>query len=170
MLFPSLHLLLLPAFIHTHMWVCMCADTCAADCVSVDVCWSSSINIVLCSSNSSSSGSTVAARSTVYFPSWRTTSYQISRHCLLARCPTTRSHRMFRPLCPKAELLLIHSDWQLKEPLALLSVITGYCLISLKSIWGSEADLQCMLTWSRCGRWHCFLSVTMAAPSVMTQR
>lgn len=67
-------------------------------CVSVDVCQSSSVNIVLCSSNNSSFCSAVAARSTVYFPSWRTTSYQISRHCFQARCPTTRSQRISRPL------------------------------------------------------------------------
>ncbi len=78
----------------------MCAGTCAGECerVHVDVCRSSSVNIVLCSSSSSSSGSAVAARSTVYFPSWRTTSYQISRRCLLARCPTMRSQRISRPL------------------------------------------------------------------------
>lgn len=62
----------------------MCAGVCAAECERVDVCQSSSVNIVLCSSNSSSSGSAVATRSNVYFPSWRTTSYQISRHCLRA--------------------------------------------------------------------------------------
>lgn len=70
------------------VWVCVC----------VDVCRPSSVNIVLCSSNSSSSGSAVAAHSTVYFPSWRTTSYQISRHCLRACCPTTRSRRISRLL------------------------------------------------------------------------
>lgn len=70
------------------VWVCVC----------VDVCRPSSVNIVLCSSNSSSSGSAVAAHSTVYFPSWRTTSYQISRHCLQACCPTTRSRRISRLL------------------------------------------------------------------------
>ena len=64
----------------------------------MSVCQRSSVNIVLCSSNSSSSGSAVAARSAVYFPYWRTTSYQISRHCLLAFCPTTRSQRISRLL------------------------------------------------------------------------
>lgn len=73
----------------------MCAGTCAGECLCV--CWSKSVNIVLCSSNSSSSDSPVAARSTVYFPSWWTTSYQISRHCLLACCPTMRSQRISRP-------------------------------------------------------------------------
>lgn len=87
--------------VHVYMYMsqCLFAPKCvqvyvlasARVCVCVDVCQPSSVNIVLCSSNSSSSGSAVAAHSTVYFPSWRTTSYQISRHCLRARCPTTRS-------------------------------------------------------------------------------
>lgn len=92
----------------------VCTSTCqcllAPDCVQVTVparvsvcpcgcvCRPSSLNIVLCSSGSSSSDSAVAARSTVYFPSWRTTSYQISRHCLRARCPTTHSQKTSRPL------------------------------------------------------------------------
>lgn len=78
----------------------MRAGICAGECepLHVDVCRSSSVNIVLCSSNSSSSGSAVAARPTVYFPFWRTTSYQISRRWLLACCPTTHSRRIYRPL------------------------------------------------------------------------
>lgn len=78
----------------------MCAGICAGEreCVFVDVCPSSTVNIVLCSSSSSSFGSAVAACSTVYFPSWRTNSYQISRHCLRACCPTTCSQRISHPL------------------------------------------------------------------------
>lgn len=80
----------------------MIAGVCALPNVSVSgwVCVSvhSSVNTVLCSSSSSSSGPAVAARSAVYFPSWWTTSYQISRHCLRACCPTTRSQRTSRLL------------------------------------------------------------------------
>lgn len=77
------------------VWVCTCLCVCSLLHVFRYMCWglcvcpagcvtarSSSVNIVLCSSSSSSSGSAVAARSPVYFLSWRTTSYQISRGCL----------------------------------------------------------------------------------------
>lgn len=95
----------IPAFVRP--W--MCAGICAGERASV--CQSDSVNIVLCPSNISSSSSAVAARQTVYFPSWRTTSYQISRHCLLACCPTTHSNRMYRPLSPGQD------DWQRSGPL-----------------------------------------------------
>ncbi len=119
----------------------MCAGTCAGECerVHVDVCRSSSVNIVLCSSSSSSSGSAVAARSTVYFPSWRTTSYQISRRCLLARCPTMRSQRISRPLssgpsysgassCPR----WLTPKWTSHTPPASCTALTVTAVISAK--------------------------------------
>lgn len=88
-------------YMHTRLSVCSALNVCRYMCrrvwVCLCVCWSKSVNIVLCSSNSSSSDSPVAAHSAVYFPSWRTTSYQISRHCLLACCPTMRSQRISRP-------------------------------------------------------------------------
>ena len=119
------------------MCICTCPSVCSLlnvcrymcrrvqVCVCVDVCRPSSVNIVLCSSNSSSLGSAVAAHSTVYFPSWRTTSYQISRHCLWACCPTTRSQRTSRPLSSRLSSVkpsLVHDDWQPNEPLTSASV------------------------------------------------
>lgn len=91
----------------------------------MSVCQRRSVNIVLCSSNSSSSCSAVAARSTVYFPSWRTTSYQISRHCLQVCCPTTRSQRvsrlLFSRLSYRRPCSSTMTEWQRSEPLTPLS-------------------------------------------------
>lgn len=80
-----------PSSLHLLLSVCRV-------CVCVPLSRPSSLNIVLCSSSRSSSGSAVAAQCTVYFPSWRTTSYQISRHCLQTHRPTTRSLRKPCPL------------------------------------------------------------------------
>lgn len=98
----------------------MCRRVWACPCVCV--CRSSSVNIVLCSSNSSSSGSAVAACSTVCFPSWRTTSYQISRHCLLACCPTTRSRRISRPLSSRLPIQWNLLLYMMTESFTLLQV------------------------------------------------
>lgn len=106
-------------FVLPLMW----AGTCAGSSVSACVCQCSSLNIVLCSSNSSSSRSAVAACSTVYFPSWRTTSYQISIRGLLACCPTTRSQRISHPLFSRQSWCGACLWGQQKEPLTHLSVM-----------------------------------------------
>lgn len=96
--FSNIVFILAPVSPCVFLHIPKCRYMCWQVWVRVSVCQSSSVNIVLCSSNSSSSYSAVAARSTVYFHSWRTTSYQISRHCFQARCPTTCSQRISRPL------------------------------------------------------------------------
>lgn len=168
----------------------MCAGTCAGECLCV--CWSKSVNIVLCSSNSSSSDSPVAARSTVYFPSWRTTSYQISRHCLLACCPTMRSQRISRPPFSSrlsysgasAHSWWLTTRWTTHTAVRPCELYQQWLVVSQLTL--REGDVPDAVWWADPGlsyaflqsyprnhiqsRCDCFLSVPMAAPSVMTER
>lgn len=145
----------------------MCAGICAGECepLHVDVCRSSSVNIVLCSSNSSSSGSAVAARPTVYFPLWRTTSYQISRRWLLACCPTTHSRRIYRPLSSACSWWLT-ARWTTHTAPVINSTDDGCNNL----LYGISVDLPDSHTEQMWQMTHCFLPFTMAAPTIMTER